>query len=590
MRALLIFIAAVVVIILGVWATLVIYFDEARLKQIAIEQVRAQTGRELEINGPLELDFLPRISLVAREVSLSGPENYTGPELFTADEFTMSLSLLPLLSGKVETGDIGLEQARVNIHTDARGVSSLDGLAGGETAEAPAGAAPEVTTGRIRLQDIRLTVSDAATDSRQVFVVERLGIESFRYDEPVAFDYRGSVGDPPTVSDIDLSGKVTVPSGAGPVRVSDLSVTAQASGLPLALSGNAEVRTGPPLVARFSDGLIRLGDHEFQSDFAWRDGERPRIEATLTGKMLDVDALLAALPQTDAPDDETSDDGAPAEPGDGQAAAEAESPLLLLRDMDLDARLDLERMRVSGLDLQNIKARMEAVGGVVTIDPLSGALAGGRVDAIATIDLNAEPPDVRLAPVFDLESLSRALEPWGLDRFLTGSGVLDMELNARGLEPSAILGTLNGSGRYNFSDGSIKGLNLDGMVEALAARNFAQAASAGVGGTTTFETFAGTLEIRDGTIRMPGIELITRALGITGDVRLGLADLGLDGTLQLQGERLDAIPVRLGGTLTDPSLAPDVGAAVKQEAGRRLLDLLDKRGKKEGQEEDGNGG
>ncbi|MDT8448865.1 MAG: AsmA family protein [Wenzhouxiangellaceae bacterium] len=585
MRALLIFIAAVVVIILGIWATLVIYFDEARLKQIATEQVRAQTGRELQINGPLELDFFPGVSLVAREVSLSGPKRYTGPELFTADEFRMSLSLLPLLSGRIETGDIELEQARVNIHTDASGVSSLDGLTGGETAEVPAGAAPEVTTGRIQLQDIRLTVSNAATDSRQVFVVERLGIESFRYDEPVAIEYRGSVGDPPTVSDIDLSGKVTVPSGPGPVKVSDLSVTAQASGLPLALSGNAEVRTGPPLVARFSDGLIRLGDHEFQSDFAYRDGERPSIEATLTGKMLDVDALLAALPPTEAPDD-----GAPAEPGGGQAAAEAESPLLLLRDMDLDARLDLERMRVSGLELQNIKARMQAVDGVVTIDPLSGALSGGRVDAIATIDLNAEPPDVRLAPVFDLESLSSALEPWGLDRFLTGSGVLDMELNARGLEPSAILATLNGSGRYNFSDGSIKGLNLDGMVDALASRDVVQAASAGVGGTTKFETFAGTLEIRDGTIRMPGIDLVTRALGITGDVRLGLADLGLDGTLQLQSERLDTIPVRLGGTLTDPSLAPDLGAAVKQEAGRRIMDLLEKRAGKDDKEGDGNGG
>ena len=176
MRALLIFIAAIVVIILGLWATLVLYFDEARLKQIATEQVRAQTGRELVIDGPLKLDFFPGVSLVASDVSLSGPDNYSGPDFFKADEFSMSLSLLPLLSGTVETGDVGLEQAELNLYTDGAGISSLDGLVSGEP-DAEAGQT-DVSTGEILLTDIRLNVTDVATDSRQVFVVK--GLASIR--------------------------------------------------------------------------------------------------------------------------------------------------------------------------------------------------------------------------------------------------------------------------------------------------------------------------------------------------------------------------------------------------------------------------
>jgi len=581
MRTLLIFLAAIVVIILGLWATLVLYFDEARLKQIATEQVRAQTGRELIINGPLKLDFFPGISLVAEDVELSGPANYSGPDLFKADEFRMSLSLMPLLSGNVETGDIGLEQAEVNIHTDLSGISSLDGLTGGD---APAESAPSragVSTGQIRLSGIRLNLTDAATDSRQVFVVERLQVDSFSYDKPVPFEFQGSLGDPAVISDIDLKGEVVVPSGSGPIQIARLEVEANLSGTEMGLSGSGEIQPGPPMLARFSDGRIRLGESEFTTAFSYTDGPRPMMEASLEGEMLDVDALLASMP--DAPAQTPQDGGAGEQP--------EESPLLLLRDMDLDAELSLQEMKVSGLTLNSIQTRVRAENGVVVIDPLSGALAGGRLDAVGRVDLNAEPPSVRLSPVFDLESLGQALAPWGMDRFLTGSGVLDLDLNARGLDVQSILGSLNGGGEYDFRDGSIKGLNLDGMVQSLAARNVAEAVRTGVGGTTEFQTLEGIVSIEDGTISLPGMQIITELLGISGDVRLGMADLSLDGQIRLEGESLNQIPIALEGTLTRPRLVPDVGGALKEEAGRRVMDFLKKRSEREEEEkEEGDGG
>ena len=578
MRALLIFIAAIVVIILGLWATLVLYFDEARLKQIATEQVRAQTGRELVINGPLKLDFFPGVSLVASDVSLSGPANYSGPDLFKADEFSMSLSLLPLLGGTVETGDIGLEQAELNVYTDGAGISSLDGLVGGEVEPDAEAGQTDVSTGQILLTDIRLNVTDVATDSRQVFVVERLSVDPFRYDQPVAFEFKGSLGEPPSIENIDLDGEVLVPSAAGPVRISELELDADVSGLALALSGDAELQPGPPMVARFSNGRIRLGDSEFTTAFSFRDAERPKVEATLKGEMLDVDALLASMPA--APEQQS-------ETGGGSASeVPEESPLLLLRDLDLDAQMELQAMKISGLNLNSIQTRVVADDGLVTIDPLSGALAGGRLDAVGQVDLNAEPPTVQLAPVFDLESLGKALGPWGMDRFLTGSGLLDLSLAARGLDVRSILGSLDGSGEYDFRDGSIKGLNFTGMVEGLASRNIAEAARAGVGGTTEFNAMQGAVSIEDGTIRLPGMQIVTDTLSINGDVRLNLGDLGLGGQLRLEGERLNRIPIKLEGTLTQPKLVPDVGEALKEEAGRRVMDFLKERS---GDKED-NGG
>ena len=173
-----------------------------------------------------------------------------------------------------------------------------------------------------------------------------------------------------------------------------------------------------------------------------------------------------------------------------------------------------------------------------------------------------------------------------MDRFLTGSGVLDLSLAARGLDVRSILGSLDGSGEYDFRDGSIKGLNFTGMVEGLASRNIAEAARAGVGGTTEFNAMQGAVSIEDGTIRLPGMQIVTDTLSINGDVRLNLGDLGLGGQLRLEGERLNRIPIKLEGTLTQPKLVPDVGEALKEEAGRRVMDFLKERS---GDKED-NGG
>jgi len=168
---------------------------------------------------------------------------------------------------------------------------------------------------------------------------------------------------------------------------------------------------------------------------------------------------------------------------------------------------------------------------------------------------------------------------------------MELGLSAQGLDVNAILSTLSGRGKYDFHDGSFKGLNLDGMVQGLSSRNIAQAVRTGVGGTTEFQSLAGAISIEDGTIRLPGINIITDLLGITGDVRIGISDLALNGQVRLEGEQLNRIPIGLEGTLTKPKLVPDVGEALKEEAGRRVMDFLEKRATREEEsEEGGNGG
>ncbi|MGB0514842.1 MAG: hypothetical protein ACPGJE_08390 [Wenzhouxiangellaceae bacterium] len=126
-------------------------------------------------------------------------------------------------------------------------------------------------------------------------------------------------------------------------------------------------------------------------------------------------------------------------------------------------------------------------------------------------------------------------------------------------------------------------------MQALAARDVAAAVRSGVGGSTSFESLIGGIEVRDGMIRMPGMSLATRLLGVSGDVRVGLADFSLDGELRLDGDRVNNIPIALDGTLLAPKITPDLGAALKEEAGRRVLDLLRDRTRDDDNDDNGGG-
>lgn len=571
MRTLIIFAAATVIILLGVWATLVLYFDEDRLKEIATEQVRAQTGRELTVSGPLRLSVFPRLSLEAEDVRLSGPPEFDGPDMFEAGRLSLSLRLFPLLRGVVESEALALDRAELRLHTDRSGRSSLDGLVA-ESGDAPEASRPAIRAERLRLTDVSLVVSDARSGSSERYAIRSLELDRFAFDSPVPFRFSGNLGEPPVFESLEASGTLTVPSGSGPLTLSDLRLDGRLAELEFGLEGMIRLDPGPPLVLELSDGVLDLDGESHGLAFRYQGTARPSVSASLDGGHLDLDRLLERA------GGETADAGEDA-PQDAAA-----SPLAVFRDMDLDAGLDLESMTLSGLTLTDVTTRLRARNGVLTADPVRGDLDGGRVSATGRVDLNQEPAAVRLSPAFELSDLGRALAPWGLDEWLQGAGDLTLDLNGRGLDVSTLLSSLSGGGSYDFRDGRLIGFSLDDMVDSLRSGDLAAAARGGVGGSTEFRRLSGPVEFRDGQLLLPDIRLETPRLGVGGNVSLGLADLGLDGSIRLSGDRLSRVPMAVSGTLTSPRLSPDVGQAVQEEAGRRILDLLERRGRDDSEE------
>lgn len=567
MRHILIILAALAVILLGAWGTLVLYFDEVRLKSMVREEVERRTGRDLEIRGPLRLRLLPRIAVEARDVYLSGPAEYEGPGLFEAERLSLSLRLWPLVRGEIETGDVELEGAELRVHTDRSGRSSMGDLYRDSSAEW-AGVEPSVMlrAGRIRIQNVALVISDAATRDTNRLQIDLLELERFVRDLPASFMFRGSIGDPPMLDPVLARGILTVPSDTGPVTMDRLSLNGRFAGTAheFTLDGRLLAELGTPMAIELADGRLQVDRDHFELALRYVDSARPRVAAQAAGRHLDLDALIGALP------------AATGAANGHSKAAPGMTPLMLFSELDLDASLRLDGMRVAALDLDQVSARAQVRDGILVIDPLAGELAGGRLDAHAEVNFREVEPVISMTPRFHVERLAVALAPWGLDTIVDGRGDITLDLHGRGLESDDLLRSLTGTGSYSLQDGRIRGIDLNALAEGIRTREPAGAAAA-IGGETRFDELSGTFEVRGGRLRLPDLALVSERLGLAGNVDLVLADLSLDGRLQMSGDRLEWVPLTVGGSLSAPRLSPDVAGVARDELGRRLLEGLERR-------------
>ena len=89
-----------------------------------VSLVKQQTGRDLVINGDTSFSFFPNLGVKITKVSLSGPPSNPKRLLLNMDGLTANVSLLPLLSKKIEVNSFVLTRPVFDLWIDKQGVPS----------------------------------------------------------------------------------------------------------------------------------------------------------------------------------------------------------------------------------------------------------------------------------------------------------------------------------------------------------------------------------------------------------------------------------------------------------------------------------
>ena len=100
--------------------------DSVQLTKMLSSSVKAATGRDLKISGPVTLRFFPNISVSAERLSLSNASWASSPEMLTLERIDLNIKTLPLLTRRIELGNVKLTGLELLLQKNASGKANWE--------------------------------------------------------------------------------------------------------------------------------------------------------------------------------------------------------------------------------------------------------------------------------------------------------------------------------------------------------------------------------------------------------------------------------------------------------------------------------
>lgn len=593
--------ALVVLVLLALGAVALI--PSERVARLAADRFEAVTGRELTIEGAVKPSLWPVLGVETGRITLSNaPWSDEGPML-VAEGLSIRLDLAALMGGTMRITGFELTRPEILLERSEDGVPNWEfgGSNGGTASAGMAGAETPFTLDLAAIHDGSLGYLDHATG--QALQIGGLEAEArlADYKGPLALTLSGEIaGQAVTASgsvgnfDKAYAGEVVPVDFAARIGTAEIGFGGRGGVAPFAAEGQVEADLGDlaalAAVLGFDapalpDGLgarsvtlsgkvTRSGD----GDVYLRGGRIGLDRTVLTGD-LDL-ALGGARPRVSgnlataelAVGGEGGGGGEGGDGGDGGSAVAgwSEAPLSAegLRGFDADLGLSVDALRLGGLRLSDMRARVTVdagravaelaraaaydgtVAGQVVVNGRKGLSVGGRLD-FAGVALQPLLADVA-----------------GYDR-LIGTGDLSLDFVAGGGSVAALMRGLDGQGRLALGAGEIRGIDVPAMLASLDASQL------GPSERTVFDSLAAGFTIERGDLFNDDLALQSPYLRATGNGRVGLGARDFDYRLRasaLQGEdgadRI-AVPIWITGPWEKPKVALDLEALAQERLGEQ---------------------
>ena len=100
--------------------------DPIQLTKLLGSTVKAATGRDLKISGPVRLSIFPSIGVKAEQVSLSNASWASDPQMLSVKQIELEVKLFPLFAKRVEVSKINLDGLEAHLQTNQAGLANWD--------------------------------------------------------------------------------------------------------------------------------------------------------------------------------------------------------------------------------------------------------------------------------------------------------------------------------------------------------------------------------------------------------------------------------------------------------------------------------
>lgn len=632
---------AALLVIAVIAAPMLIPSDTVR--DIVATQGREALGRDVLIDGDIKVTAVPRLGATIQGVRVANADGFGDEPFAELEELKVGVALLPLLGRNVEVQELVLVRPRVRLEAKADGTNNWTF----DAPEAEAAAAPRtrygaaapftrtpgslplnVALGDVRVVDGAATYRDAAAGADHAVTAINVAVAMPALDAPFRVDGSFAFDEAPmrlavrldtlkrffdgeeTPADIRLESDLVTFSAEGafaeseePAFAGDVALTvpslrrlaalAQAELPPSAVEGTttferldikgrvvfANQRAAFENAELSFDELRGAGD--VRLDLA---GAKPAIVGRLDLNTLDVTPYAPAAP---------SDAQAASGPG-GDEAPDAIPPwtddpidltALALADVDFD--LTVDGVRFGEVAFGAGAVALDIAGGRMTatlenLDAYEGVVSG------AVTASSAGAP--RLGVDLTLDGVQGGPLLADAANFGRVEGRADLRLTASGdaRTMASLMNSLAGEGAFAFTDGEIRGVNLNETAKAIedvldgrlpSVRGFGQRQ------TTDFAELTGTFAIADGVATTTDLSLTNPVVVMEGGGEVNLGEQTVDLLLEprlVAAPRNDLadipVPIRISGPWSDVATGLDRERAqglVSAFARDELDDLID---------------
>ena len=534
-------IVVAVIVVLTIIAAIVLprLIDTPRVQAMIASSAAQAVGRPVKFESlSVSLFPLPSIELHKLEVA-EDPQFGTAPFL-TLETGRVYLKLRPLLTGKVEFGDITLARPRIALIQNAEGRLNVASLAPPtDTKSAP-------RPGRS---------SGGATGGAATAIVSRVKIDK---------------------------GLITyVAHGKGPAqtpyRVEDLDLTVTGQGTQLAFNGALVIRPGD-LTVKLADGIVAVNGAKTLVDAP------VRAKVAIEGK--DVEKLIAAAagPSPTIAGPIKGDFALGGTVGTPRVSGTVEFASLKVTQANQACPEPKQRTLALGL-LKVAGASWD--GARFQSKPVTTSLASGTI----TTSLTATLEHGARLQLSDLAIKSVPVEKVLVDFLCQGyavTGPLDLT-GAMSTSTSNLLNTLGGSGQLRIGPGKVVGpqaLALITVVTRLAGAASsvlaADVPSSLTSSPVDFESITGTYQITNGVLSTKDLLYTAKAMkvGVAGEYGLANGRMNMD--LRVDHGRGE-IRAKVTGNAASPSVRIDpasiAGQIDQKKVESGLQDLLKRFGR-----------
>jgi AsmA protein len=633
LKKLLYFVIGVVALLMLATIAVSLLIDPNDYRDRIAEEVRRETGRELTIEGDLELSVFPRFGIDIGRTTLGNASGFGDDPFLSFEEARLSVEVMPLIRGQgLKVGAIVLDSFELNLAVAEDGRNNWQDMARHADAEqqpepdaAEDDPAAVDASQEVELSVASIDISNAAVRYEDAQVGETYSLTDFNFatgriggGDPI--DIRSSFNF--ELQPADLAGDFSIETALLPVdggaivrdaRISAVGIDAVISGLDQGDNFRVQVdafslksllnrlNIEPPVTADpdalgkiIFDGDLRLGDDAI----ALSSVELVVDDTTFTGGMSVARDAEGAI-SIDLAADEIDLDRYMTPAVDAEAASAdtvpVEIPVELIRTLNVHGSLTVESADLSGMKFENVDLGLNAADGKLRMHPIAADFFDGRYDGDVRIDASGDRPALSVNENIEGVSLGAlALAMFDQDN-ITGTINGSFRLGGSGADLAAIQRDLDGSISMELVDGAWEGTDV--WHELRRARAFFRQETPPeptLPARTRFSNVRATGPVTDGVFNNDDLVAELPFMRLTGSGSVNFAAGDVDYRLvarvldkpelagELSQEELDdfteaEIPLRVSGPLTDPTIAPDIEDMVKQEVKKQVEEELKDR-------------